>query len=99
MVLHARDKTKGFSRSEGDRVLEDLNSDLDSGVLKTVPVEWVAVHGIAERLSDKHTTVGCHRLNDILHVATSLHLGAEEFLTFDLNQKKLAQAEGLKVSL
>jgi predicted nucleic acid-binding protein len=38
-------------------------------------------------------------LTDILHVATSLHLGAEEFLTFDANQKRLARAEGLKVSL
>ena len=80
-------------------MLVDLKSDLDSGALKTVSIEWVAVHGIAERLSDKHTMAGCHRLIDILHVATSLHFGAEEFLTFDVNQKKLARAEGLKVSL
>jgi predicted nucleic acid-binding protein len=32
-----------------------------------------------------------------LHVATALHLGAEEFLTFDANQKRLAVAEGLTV--
>ena len=34
-----------------------------------------------------------------LHVATALHLGAKEFLTFDGNQKKLAEAEGLVVPL
>jgi predicted nucleic acid-binding protein len=34
---------------------------------------------------------------DILHVATALHLGATEFLTFDANQKELAEAEGLVV--
>jgi predicted nucleic acid-binding protein len=34
---------------------------------------------------------------DTLHVATALHLGAKEFLTFDARQSKLAAAEGLKV--
>jgi predicted nucleic acid-binding protein len=97
--LHDRDKTKGFSRTEGTRMLEDLKNDLDSGVLKTVSIEWVSVHGIAERLSGEHTISACHRLIDILHVSTTLHLGAGEFLTFDANQKRLARAEGLKVSL
>ncbi len=40
---------------------------------------------------------GGHRSLDVLHVATALHLGAREFLTFDLNQRKLASAEKLKV--
>jgi predicted nucleic acid-binding protein len=40
---------------------------------------------------------GGHRSLDILHVATALHLGALEFLTFDTNQRKLAAAEKLKV--
>jgi hypothetical protein len=30
-------------------------------------------------------------------VATALHLGAREFLTFETNQKQLAEAEGLTV--
>jgi len=34
---------------------------------------------------------------DILHVATAIELGAKEFLTFDTDQKKLAEAEGLLV--
>ena len=42
-----------------------------------------------------HTLTSGHRLADILHVATALHLGVSEFLTFDGNQKKLAEAEGL----
>jgi predicted nucleic acid-binding protein len=40
---------------------------------------------------------GGHRSLDVLHVATALHLGAREFLTFDANQRKLATAEKLKV--
>ena len=41
--------------------------------------------------------MGGHRSLDVLHVATALHLGAREFLTFDANQRKLAAAEKLKV--
>jgi hypothetical protein len=40
---------------------------------------------------------GGHRSFDVLHVATALHLGARDFLTFDANQRKLAAAEKLKV--
>ena len=36
---------------------------------------------------------------DILNVATALELGAREFLTFDENQKRLAEAEGLVVPI
>ena len=53
----------------------------------------------ARRLSATHTLRGGHRGFDILHVASALHLGATEFLTFDANQKKLATAEGLTVPL
>lgn len=48
-------------------------------------------------LSEKHTENHGHRLVDTLHVATALHFGAEQFLTFDANQKRLAEAEGMQV--
>jgi predicted nucleic acid-binding protein len=78
-------------------MLNDLQIDLQAGLLTTTPVDWPAVHERAESLSNAHTIAAGHRLADILHVATALHLGAAEFLTFDLNQKKLAEAEGLVV--
>lgn len=53
----------------------------------------------ATRLSSSHTVTGGHRGFDILHVAASLVLHADEFLTFDTNQKRLAKAEGLVVPL
>jgi predicted nucleic acid-binding protein len=56
-----------------------------------------AHHRLAETLSKRHTMTGGHRSLDVLHVATALHLGAREFLTFDANQRKLATAEKLKV--
>jgi len=40
---------------------------------------------------------GGHRSFDVLHVATALHLGVREFLTFDANKRKLDAAEKLKV--
>ena len=95
--LHASDATRGFPKPEGTAMLRDLQSDLSSSVFQIVPVEWADVHRWAEILSAKHTETEGHRLADILHVATALHLGAKEFLTFDVNQERLALAEGLKV--
>ena len=95
--LHLNDRTKGFSQTEGQQMLNDLQIDLNAGLLTTIPVDWAAVHQRAEALSSAHTLASGHRLADILHVATALHFGVTEFLTFDGNQKKLAEAEGLAV--
>lgn len=51
----------------------------------------------AKQLSASHTLTNGHRGFDILHVACALHIKAKQFLTFDKNQKILAEAEGLKV--
>lgn len=95
--LHTRDKTKGYSQAECDRALADLQTDLDTGALVIVAAEWADVHRRAEDLSKRYTAASGHRSFDVLHVATALHLKAREFLTFDVNQHKLATAEGLKV--
>ena len=95
--LHLNDQTKGFSQIEGQQMLNDLQIDLNAGLLTTIPVDWSAVHQRAEALSSAHTLASGHRLADIMHVATALHLGVTGLLTFDTNQKKLAEAEGLIV--
>jgi predicted nucleic acid-binding protein len=51
----------------------------------------------AKRLSATHTLTQGHRGFDILHMASALHMQATHFLTFDTNQKKLAETEGLIV--
>ena len=51
----------------------------------------------AKRLSALHTLSGGHRGFDILHVASALTMNASHFLTFDENQKSLAETEGLIV--
>jgi predicted nucleic acid-binding protein len=95
--LHRHDRNKGYPKPEGSKMLMDLKADLISGALKLVPGPWPQVHIAAERLSELHTDANGHRAMDILHVATAIELGAKAFLTFDENQKKLADTEGLKV--
>jgi predicted nucleic acid-binding protein len=51
----------------------------------------------ARRLSSLRTLAGGHRGFDILHVAGALKMNATHFLTFDGNQRKLAEEEGLVV--
>jgi predicted nucleic acid-binding protein len=93
------DKTKGFSKSESDRMIGALTANVKAGSLALETVEWPDVHSIAEALSAAHTMKGGHRPMDIIHLATAKHLGLRHFLTFDENQKKLAEAEGLVVPL
>lgn len=95
--LHRRDTKKGYRKPEGMKMLADLKSDLVNGAVVVIPVGWPHVHNAAERLSELYTDSNGHRAMDILHVATAIELGAKEFLTFDANQKKLAEAEGLVV--
>lgn len=53
----------------------------------------------ATRLSAAHTLTGGHRAFDILHVAAAFIIGATHFLTFDANQKKLAETVGFVVPI
>ena len=94
---HSRDATQGYARKTGLEVLAKLQANLDAGALVVVAAEWADVINIAERISAQRTIGGGHRFLDLLHVATALHLGAAEFLSFDANKRKLAAAEGLVV--
>ena len=94
--LHGRDRTRGYSHIVAEGALAKLQANLDAGALLVAPVDWPDVYRLAETISKRHTGAGGHRSLDILHVATALHLGAREFLSFDTNQRKLATAEKLK---
>jgi predicted nucleic acid-binding protein len=96
---HSKDATQGYPMSVAQTALSILQANISAGVYRQGQVDWADVHKIAERLAFKHTVKGGHRSFDVLHVASALHLGVTEFLTFDGNQKKLAEAEGLVVPL
>jgi len=97
--LHRHDQIKGYPKREGSKMLADLKTDLISVAVRIVSGPWPQIHRAAERLSELYTDAHGHRTMDILHVATAIELGAREFLTFDSNQKKLAEAEGLRVPI
>jgi len=95
--LNAQNPKKGVPVKEAEEALIDLELNLASGALQITSVDSAHVHRVAERLSATYTKAGGHRAFDILHIATALVLEAEEFISFDTNQRKLAAAEGLKV--
>lgn len=80
-------------------MLSVLAENLEIGALKLDAVEWPDAHSIAEYLSAKYTMTGGHRPMDIVHLATARHLQLGHFLTFDANQKRLAEVEGFQVPL
>jgi predicted nucleic acid-binding protein len=94
---HSKDRNQGYSLAIAQAASAALQSDVKAGFHRHAAVDWAGVHQIGERLALQHTAKAGHRSFDILHIATALHLGATEFLTFDDNQKKLAEAEGLLV--
>lgn len=83
--------------SVAQTALSTLQANISAGVFRQGQVDWADVHKIAERLAFKHTFNGGHRSFDVLHLASAIHLGVADFLTFEGNQKKLAEAEGLVV--
>lgn len=97
--LHAADRTRGYSEAEADQMLADWESDVASGVNVLVPSDADAVLRLARTYSLQRTAHQGHRTLDILHVATAVHLGAKEFLTFDARQRALAKYASLRVPI
>ena len=92
---HSRDRSLGYGEGEGMDMLARWDADLERGRLLRVEIDFTSILRKATLLSEKHTLAHGHRAFDILHVATALHLGARDFLTFDANQRGLAEIEGL----
>jgi predicted nucleic acid-binding protein len=92
---HSANPREGISPTDAQAALLQFETDLANGVAVLAPCNFQEVFRLAESLSKQHTASSGHRSFDVLHVATALHLGAKEFLTFDLNQRKLAAAEKL----
>lgn len=95
--LHRHDSRKGYPDTVADKVLADLQSDLATGIAVVAPADMADVLAKAERLSAQYTSTTGHRAFDVMHVATALHFGVRDFLTFDDRQRKLATSTGLKV--
>jgi predicted nucleic acid-binding protein len=93
----AANSREGITIPDAQRALSQLELDLSNGIAVMVSCSSSDLLDRAERLSAKYTIKGGHRSMDILHVATALVLDAKEFLTFNSNQRRLAQNEGIVV--
>jgi predicted nucleic acid-binding protein len=87
---------KAISDAESSSTLDSFEADLKSGHLQLVSVDLSAVLNEASNISARHTTSGGHRSFDILHIAVARILKASHFLTFDVNQRKLAKSVQLE---
>ena len=93
----AANPREGVAQVDAQAAAAQFEADLTNGVAVLIPCHFADVLDRANDLSHRHTIVGGHRSFDVLHVATALHLGAREFLTFDANQRRLAGVEKLIV--
>lgn len=77
--------------------LSSMEDDFVAGRYTYADILWRSALRRADDLSREHTPeIGC-RSPDVLHVACALELRLPNFLTFDVRQRSLARAVGLKV--
>lgn len=87
------------TRADAVAALDNLEADLAAGALVLASDDWPTVLQTAAGLSARYGMDAGYRAFDMLHVASALHLGAEEMLSFDGKQCELASAEGLRIPL
>jgi predicted nucleic acid-binding protein len=88
---------KELRPAEAKSVLELFRQDIESGVVRIVPLPSSAYQQAAQ-IAARHTPAIGTRTLDVLQVVSALVLKADTFLTFDQKQAKLAFALGLRVS-
>jgi predicted nucleic acid-binding protein len=96
IVFAIASRPRGWTVSEARTIEEDFVRDLQAGVWQSeeFPTQtWQR----ARELSRRHAPTLGSRALDVIHVASALVLGAEDFYTFDQDQAKLARAAGLRV--
>jgi predicted nucleic acid-binding protein len=99
VFLHSNDRTKGYGRRVAASMIAKWNEQIAKRQVRIVPCDSDEVIRYALKLSRSHTAGGGHRSLDLLHLATAVHLGAKEFLSFDDRQVKLARKLGLATPL
>lgn len=88
---------KEISPAEAQSSIEVFERNLHSGAFQLVPLPE-QLFGRARELSRRTTHRLGTRAADLLHVAAALELGSDSFLSFDRQQRKLAQSVKLKLN-
>ena len=79
------------------RSLDNLDEDLSTGVFTRETPEWPWIYRRADLLARQYTPRFLCRALDILHVAAAELSGADQIVTGDQRQQKLAKAIGISV--
>lgn len=82
--------------AQSERAIALIASDLRSGALRMVAVDWDLAWCHCRDLSAEHAAATGVRTLDALHVACAMLLGVGEFVTSDRRQSALAAKVGLK---
>ena len=90
-------REKAITQAEHDTAFRQIEADLADGILAWHDTPQAKLYRIARELSQRHTPSIPARSLDILQTATALLIDANAFYTFDLRQRQLATACGLKV--
>lgn len=98
-ALRFSESRKFLAPGLSDKFISQFESDIRRGLLSEHPIDLAMLFPEADRISARHTLGGGHRSFDILHIAAAKLMRATHFLTFDANQKSLAEKEGLTVPL
>ncbi len=88
---------KEISSIQARSTLDDFEQDLREGFIQLKPLTDQAF-ARARQVSQQTTPHLGTRAADLLHVAAALEMGAATFLSFDLQQRKLAQSLKLKLN-
>ncbi len=90
-------RESAISQAEHDAAFRQIEADLADGILTRRATPQAELYRIASGLSRQHTPSIPARSLDILQTAAAILIGADAFYTFDLRQRQLATACGLKV--
>lgn len=96
-AFYLRAFRKEISTIQAKRCSLDLDKDLHGGVFQVVAVadsHFERAQQISRRLTARMGT----RTADLLHVAIALEVGAAFLYSFDVRQRELAKALGMKVN-
>jgi len=86
-----------LSTPEAALITSAFQADISAGRVVMVALPLAQLFQTASRLSALHTKDLGNRAYDILQVAAALVAGADELLSFDIRQRQLANAAGLRV--
>ncbi len=96
-MLRRKVGSDGFGSPHAERVIRELEEQIEAGWFEVVSGDWCRVWQRAMGLSSRYASELKVRSLDILHVAFAMESGHKMFWTFDKRQRALAEATGLCV--